>query len=66
MTTNKILTLSGGAVAKNVFWVAASSVDIGAGTAFKDVTLTKLAATFKTESSLATITHSLETKPTFI
>lgn len=52
MAANKVVTLSGGAVAENVFWVVAGAVDIGAGTQFKGVILTETAATFMTGSSL--------------
>jgi hypothetical protein len=49
---NTQVTLTGGALAKNVFWQVASLVDVGAGAHLEGVLLVKTAVTFKTGSSL--------------
>jgi hypothetical protein len=46
------VTLSGGAVAKNVFWQVAGHVTVGAGSALEGILLVKTDASFKTGSSL--------------
>jgi hypothetical protein len=49
---NTQVTLTGGALAKNIFWQVASLVDVGAGAHLEGVLLVKTAVTFKTGSSL--------------
>jgi hypothetical protein len=49
---NKKITLSGGALAKNIFWVVAGAVDVGAGTHLEGIFLVKTGVAFKTLSSL--------------
>jgi hypothetical protein len=49
---NTIVTLTGGALAKNVFWQVAGLVDVGAGAHLEGVLLVKTSVTFKTGSSL--------------
>jgi hypothetical protein len=49
---NTQVTLTGGALAKNVFWQVAGLVDVGAGAHLEGVLLVKTAVTFKTGSSL--------------
>jgi hypothetical protein len=49
---NTKVTLTGGALAKNIFWQVASLVDVGAGAHLEGVLLVKTAVTFKTGSSL--------------
>jgi hypothetical protein len=49
---NTQVTLTGGALAKNIFWQAAGNVEVGAGAHFEGVLLVKKAVTFITKSSL--------------
>lgn len=49
---NTKVTLSGGAVAQNVFWQVAGHATVGAGAAFEGILLVKTAALFETKSSL--------------
>jgi hypothetical protein len=44
--------LSGGVQAKNIFWVIAGHVNVGAGAHMEGILLVKTAATFKTGASL--------------
>jgi hypothetical protein len=52
MAENKQVTLSGGAVAENIVWQVAGTVDVGAGAHMEGIILGKTAVTFKTGSSL--------------
>jgi len=52
MAAAKNVILSGGALAKNVFWQVAGAVNIGANTQFKGIILGKTAITFGTNSSI--------------
>jgi hypothetical protein len=52
MAAAKTITLSGGAVAKNVFWQVAGSVDIGTTSHFEGTILSKTSITLHTGSSL--------------
>jgi hypothetical protein len=49
---NKKVILSGGVQAKNVFWVVAEKVNVGAGAHMEGILLVKTAATFTTGASL--------------
>jgi hypothetical protein len=52
MAANKNVILSGGALAKNIYWQVAGSVSIGAGAHMEGIFLAKAAVTFITGSSL--------------
>jgi hypothetical protein len=52
MADNLSVTLSGGALAKNIFWQVAGAVTVGAGAHFEGNILAKVAVTFVTGSSL--------------
>jgi hypothetical protein len=52
MTAAKNVVLSGGALAKNVFWQASGAVTIGANTQFKGIVLGKTSITFGSNSSI--------------
>jgi hypothetical protein len=49
---NKKVILTGGVQAKNIFWVVAGEVNLGAGAHMEGILLVKTAATFKTGASL--------------
>jgi hypothetical protein len=51
-SANKNVILSGGVQAKNIFWVIAEKVNVGAGAHMEGILLVKTAATFKTGASL--------------
>ena len=52
MSAAKRITLSGGALAKNIFWQVAGQVTIGANAHFEGVVLSKTGITLQTGSSL--------------
>ena len=52
MTAAKNVVLSGGALAKNVFWQTSGAVTIGANTKFKGIILGKTSITFGANSSI--------------
>ena len=52
MAANKNVILSGGALAKNIFWQVSEGVTIGTGTHFEGVILGMTAITFDTGSSI--------------
>jgi predicted acyltransferase (DUF342 family) len=52
MTAAKNVVLSGGALAKNVFWQTSGAVTIGANTQFKGIILGKTSITFGANSSI--------------
>lgn len=52
MAASQSVIFTGGGSAKNVFWVVAGAVTIGANTAFQGVILAKTSVTFDTGSSL--------------
>jgi len=52
MTAAKNVVLSGGALAKNVFWQTSGAVTIGANTQFKGIILGKTTITFGANSSI--------------
>ena len=49
---NKNVIILGGVQAKNIFWVIAGEVNVGAGAHMEGILLVKTAATFKTGASL--------------
>jgi hypothetical protein len=52
MSSNKRITLAGGALAKNVFWQVAGSVEIGTGAHLEGIVLTQTAVALRTGASL--------------
>jgi hypothetical protein len=52
LNSNKQITLSGGALAKNIFWQVAGQVIVGNGAHFEGIILSKTAVTFQTLSSM--------------
>jgi hypothetical protein len=52
-TANTKMTLSNGALAKNIFWQVAGEVVVGEGADIQGVLLVKTAVTFKTKSSMS-------------
>lgn len=52
LSTDKRVTLSGGAQAKNIFWQVAGQVTIHAGAHFEGIILTKTAVTLQTDASM--------------
>jgi hypothetical protein len=69
----KKVTLTGGALAKNIFWQVAGRVEVGAGAHMEGILLVKTKAVFKTSSTLngrvlaqtaCTLDHTTVTEPT--
>jgi hypothetical protein len=52
MSTSVLITLTGGALAKNIFWQVAGTVTLGASSHFEGIILSKTAITFQTGASI--------------
>ncbi|MBL0225359.1 MAG: DUF3494 domain-containing protein [Geobacteraceae bacterium] len=52
MAANKKVILSGGALAKNIFWQVSGAVTLGAGSHFEGIILSKTAITMQTGASI--------------
>lgn len=52
MSTSVLITLTGGALAKNVFWQVAGTVTLGASSHFEGILMSKTAITFQTGASI--------------
>jgi hypothetical protein len=52
MSSGKRITLAGGALAKNVFWQVAGSVEIGTSAHLEGIVLTQTAVALRTGASL--------------
>lgn len=52
MSTSVLITLTGGALAKNIFWQVAGTVILGASSHFEGIILSKTAITFQTGASI--------------
>jgi hypothetical protein len=51
VSSSQIMTLTGGAVAENIYWAVASTMTFGASSQIKGILLGKTSATFQTGSS---------------
>jgi len=52
LASNAVVTLSGGALASNIFWQVAGGVTIGTGAAMKGIILSQTAIALQTGASL--------------